>query len=472
MFFSNQKQTNWKFIAIVIIVASVAGSGVLGYLKYLEKEIITLNDFSKIEKPEREILVTKVLFTIPEEHGDIGRISNSIIFGPDNNRFTYVVGSTSPDFPEPVMGPNYVVSDGKIHEEYGWINPRSLVFSPNGKHLAYVAVSGNAVWPYKRDIPEGGIWNVVLDEEIIGQYDFASEFIFSPNGNDFAYVARKEGSSFIVLNGKRMTEYDMVRRPVFSSDGSQFAYIAEKNAKQFVVLNGEEKEKYSRVVDFQFSSDNTKYGYWGEEIGAHDEFFIVFNNQKTYSDKSPEFFQISPDGKEIVYRKIYSYWDEQGPTVVRNEKEYPGSFFCFSPDGSRFGRRVIKDGVNTIFVDDSEIGRYSEPTGCPVFSPDNKKFAYVGHEYKHDIRGRRLFINGIPQQKYDYIRVLQWSPNSQYLANIAIEGGKRYIVLAGKKEKEYSKYDYITNFRFDSGNKHVIYNAINGRDILMVVEEI
>jgi len=51
--FLTQGKTNWKFIAIVVILAILVSGGILGYLNYLKKEIISLSVFPEIKKPEK-----------------------------------------------------------------------------------------------------------------------------------------------------------------------------------------------------------------------------------------------------------------------------------------------------------------------------------------------------------------------------------------------------------------------------------
>jgi len=53
MSFLTQGKTNWKYILIILILAIIVGGGILGYLKYFEKEMISITQFPEIKRPEK-----------------------------------------------------------------------------------------------------------------------------------------------------------------------------------------------------------------------------------------------------------------------------------------------------------------------------------------------------------------------------------------------------------------------------------
>jgi hypothetical protein len=46
-------KTNWKYILIVLILAVIVGGGILGYLRYFEREIVSFTKFPEIKKSEK-----------------------------------------------------------------------------------------------------------------------------------------------------------------------------------------------------------------------------------------------------------------------------------------------------------------------------------------------------------------------------------------------------------------------------------
>ena len=52
--FLTKGKTNWKYILIVVILATIVGGGILGYLRYFKREISYLSKFLEIKKPEKK----------------------------------------------------------------------------------------------------------------------------------------------------------------------------------------------------------------------------------------------------------------------------------------------------------------------------------------------------------------------------------------------------------------------------------
>jgi hypothetical protein len=53
MSFLAQGKTNWKYILVVLILAAIVGGGILSYLRYFEREIVSISQFPEIKKPEK-----------------------------------------------------------------------------------------------------------------------------------------------------------------------------------------------------------------------------------------------------------------------------------------------------------------------------------------------------------------------------------------------------------------------------------
>jgi hypothetical protein len=51
--FLTKGKTNWKYILILLILAAIVSGGILGYSTYFNKEILSLEKFPEIKKPEK-----------------------------------------------------------------------------------------------------------------------------------------------------------------------------------------------------------------------------------------------------------------------------------------------------------------------------------------------------------------------------------------------------------------------------------
>jgi hypothetical protein len=89
-----------------------------------------------------------------------------------------------------------VVVDGKEGKEYDGIGVGTLTFSPDSKHIAYVAKRGDKVF-------------VVVDGKEGKEYDGILEgtLTFSPNSKHVAYVAGRGKKWFVVVDGVEGKEY-------------------------------------------------------------------------------------------------------------------------------------------------------------------------------------------------------------------------------------------------------------------------
>jgi hypothetical protein len=126
--------------------------------------------------------------------------------------------------------------EGKAYERIG----STIVFSPDSKHVAYIAQSA------------GKKFVVVMDGREEKPYDNIGNgsLLFSPDSTHLAYGAQSGDKRFVVLDGKELKRYVGVgsRTLIFSPDSKNFAYIAQTEKKQIVVVNGKEIDKYDAIV--------------------------------------------------------------------------------------------------------------------------------------------------------------------------------------------------------------------------------
>jgi len=84
----------------------------------------------------------------------------------------------------------------------------------------------------------GGKQFVVVDGLPGSEYDGIAEggLVFSPDGKRIAYGAKNGNKWFVVIDGKPGPEYDDIvqREPTFQPDGS-FAYLAERSGRLYRV---------------------------------------------------------------------------------------------------------------------------------------------------------------------------------------------------------------------------------------------
>jgi roadblock/LC7 domain-containing protein len=128
--------------------------------------------------------------------------------------------------------------DGQVGPEYDGIGGSSLLFSPDGKRVAYAARKGQKRF-------------VVVDGQVGAECDGIGEsnLLFSPDGKRVAYAARKGQKQCVVVDGQAGPEYDGIgeRTLLFSPDGKRVAYRAGKGQKQCVLVDGQAGPEYDGI---------------------------------------------------------------------------------------------------------------------------------------------------------------------------------------------------------------------------------
>lgn len=351
-----------------------------------------------------------------------------------------------------------------IPEKYREVKRETVVFSPDGRKVAYVV--GDAKQKEKMFI-------VVGDKEG-KKYDAVGNPVFSPDSQEIAYWAAdidwatQTGKAFIVIGGKEGKKYDSVIdiNPVFSPDSSKVAYIAEQEGKMFVVVGDKEGKKYDSVGGDPDSLENPVF---------------------------------SPDSSKVAFRTRVSYWYKGEVTHKREEfivvdgKEGKKYDFVgdpvFSPNSQKIAfwavpefNLVTQRGESFIVINGKEGKKYDDFLRNPVFSPDSSKVAYVVPQ--GELGGKSFVVVGNKEGKqYDSVLInpiIVFSPDSSKVAYVVttvefFDGGrnmrigKSFVVVDGKEGK---KYDIVGKPVFSPDSRYLAYGAKDDRELWWIVEEV
>jgi hypothetical protein len=145
-----------------------------------------------------------------------------------------------------------VLADGTPGRSYDAV--WNLVFSPDGRQVAYAAKRGTKVVP----IVGGDEW---------GEYDrFRPGIVFAPNGSRAACIVRLGDKWAVLVDGVVGGAYDRVHQPAFDPTGEHIAYLAERDGQRMLVVDGIEAGTY-----------NTDYPDPGELAlrGQHELSFVA-----------------------------------------------------------------------------------------------------------------------------------------------------------------------------------------------------
>lgn len=389
------------------------------------------------------------------------------------------------------------------------------------------------------------------------------DIVFSPDGRNVAYVARVKKARgelfdikyFVVVNKTEGRAYDEVSlSPIFSPDGKYLAYIAKEGKitkkgreKIFLVINNIVDKISEEILIFEgmplvlnpiFSPDSKKIAYLTAK--KRDQWIVVIRDidskthkeSKTY-DSRPRGLTFSPDSKQVAYKILKGNQE----FVVVGEKE--GKIYqvdplkigiatgadkiIFSPDTKQVAYSAKERDKEFIVVGEKEDKAYDK-VGVPVFSPGGKQIAYPAK------RGQEWFIivdgeeRKVKESNIYNIRSLAFSPNGQQIGYVVdkiepqvesfiIVGERKYksysvasiglmepffisgikgpffspdnktvayVVVSHKlkksfvviNEKEGKRYDYIDWPIFSPDSKYVAFGVRDGNELWWIVEEV
>lgn len=294
-----------------------------------------------------------------------------------------------------------------------------FALSSDGKRFAYTSFSGGN---------KGGRWVVVVDGRAGPEYDGLNlvsplegsivagpdDLIFSPDGKCLAYVVRKghrHSSSLAVVDGEAGAEYSEVLRPVFSPDSRRVAYAAKIGKKWSVVVDGQAGPAYDelRIAPYPlpFSPDSKHLAYAAKRSG---KWVVVVDGQEGAEYRDIGGVVFSADGKRVAYPVFDRGWSVMADGQVGPKFESilnPG----FSPDGSHVAYVAERRGVDKIWtlVVDGQAGAAYSSIGIWTFSPDGRHVAYPAL-----MSGVFSDTSGNPYRAGKWSVVLDGTPGAEY----------------------------------------------------------
>lgn len=354
----------------------------------------------------------------------------SLTFSRDGNHLAYIAGRD---------GREFVVCDGREGKPYDAIDQRP-VLSGDGRHLAYVAVRGEkkllvvdgvegneydsiSYFDF-RDFEDETTWQTQYERESALLRDFTFRdtnlgLFRGGHAEHIAYGASKGRKWVNVVDGVEGKEFDSVNAPAFSQNLARFGYAAKSGDKWLVVADGVEGKPYDEVSDQpHFTPDG---GHMSYVARRQDEWFAVTDGVEGQPCEGLLVFEWSPDGLPSLY------------SVKKGAEWY-----------------VVADGVE---------GKPYDRVQEAVLSPGRKRMAYIAR-----VGAKRLVVaGGVEGKPYDYIEYVTFSPDGRRLAYTARVWEYSCIVADGV---EGAVYDAVSAPDFSADGKHLIYVAFSSRNWL------
>ena len=284
--------------------------------------------------------------------------------------------------------------------------------SPDLRHVAVV-------------VKAGGKMAVLLDGAEQGRHDHVDRgnVVFSEDGKHLAYAAADRTRWFVVLDGVRQGReggYVDVRPHTLrlSRRGERCAFVAKLDLRSVVVIDAHDTEAFDEVAaqGIVISRDGLHMAYAGKSEGKQT---VVVDGRHTEVPLRCQPY-ISPGCDHVAY--VHGDAPERmfldgAPIDVFNT--WPRNQMTFSPDGRHWAfvatHQTNKKGGSVVVVD-GQVGEiYLKIDGQPRFSPDGRHVAYVAQPFD---RERVVVMDGVEGKSYanlsDYM--LFFSPDGKHFA--------------------------------------------------------
>jgi len=331
----------------------------------------------------------------------------------------------------------YFNSDQSMaYEEVG-----SFVFSPNGRHLAYVAVKGQDQFPTLDNIP-------------FRPYLYIIDLTFHPTAEaDLYYIAQAEKGKWQVwdhLGQPRSEVYPAIRLLTFSPDGQRMAYSYLKNRK-FQVFDGKNQgPTYDTIGDLQFTP-NSAHILYSAQKGKVVE--VLWDHVPLASAEGIAQLTAAPNGEFVAYIAR----EKEGQSVYLHNKKlgtYDKVEKLLIPRTAKPTVIYIVEyqGRHHIFINGApESGPYEHIT---AFSGRGESFAAIVRKDKDTVH---VVYNGQLGAPYTNIPFLVWDESGKNLAYPARRKGSWSGVVWNGKESDH--YEYPLHPTFSPDGKALLFFA-------------
>ncbi|UCG61046.1 MAG: PD40 domain-containing protein [Candidatus Zixiibacteriota bacterium] len=401
----------------------------------------------------------------------------------------------------------YVYVDGVKHGPYAGLAADSVVFSPDESSYAFITGRGRPHRSFKD-------FTVVIDGKESPRYKhmFTSLPQFSPDSRKAVYFAGDDKHWFSVVNGIEGPKFDKTGNgPVFSPDGSLMAYTGFMNDSVYVVVNDSIHGGFWEFQEMHFSPTSNDLVYCARKDTA-GTFQIYFNHQPVEGWHASQWPVFSPHGERLAFwasdslgqhavvdsfvsdahpyvlrlyfspggEHFYYTWSPElskdgimSVTYVVDGKEFPTMTGAlqrpsryWSPDDSRFAYAWdITDKEDAICIDGVVDSGYIL-LGDVVFSPDSKRWAYLGQ--KKGDEGVRLYLDGkVITREASIGANVVFSPDSRDVAYFVTSPDKKRYLVINDTEYEHFQNVFPTKVAF-SDDGSITYYALQDNTVYRV----
>lgn len=361
-------------------------------------------------------------------------------------------------------GQQRLVLGDEVQQPFRGIALEAIVFSRNGRHLAYAAQSD-----------EG--WHVVRDGSRGMAHDGVGAIVFSRDGRHLAYAARDANRWRVMRDGAAGPAVRGILQGTlqFSEDGTHLAYVAETADGVAAMLDHRAGRSYDGIAELSFLPGAAELAFVARR--SSHSMLVRASREGPPCDGIGD---LAITASRVAYAALQEpHWlavvdGVRGPPYERVEA------LVFSPDGRhlayvarRDGRaHVVRDGVESSAyrrVDPRTLG-FSR-RGQLLYAAEPLPLATTtgpgagatdGH--RRSPRGTasawHLFVDGVPGKAYDRIEPPRLAVRGPHWGTIARRDDRFFVVIDGR---ESIPYRAASDLVLSADGRRYAYLARRGR---------
>jgi len=306
----------------------------------------------------------------------------------------------------------------------------------------------------------------------------AMDIVFSPDGKQVAYKGAKGLKVYICVNKEKSPDYDGIGDPVKFGATGKVAYRATPDSNTWVVVFGGQTLPPLAVIGPPvISPDGSKVAYAGSRGrgGPRDPggWAVYVGGQKQGADFAAcDIPTFSADGSIVAYSVRVAKAGDANRAMhttqamciggkAGTEYDWVGTP-AFAPKGNKLCYQVRNTSICAMMVD-GKPGENFTAMFSPTWSPDGTKLAYTG---TNDARLQFVVIDGKKGEGYMQVGDPIWSSDSKHCAYKAKKGTDAFIVVDGKPLEPYPN---VENPAFSPDGTQIAYGAMSGSKMMMVM---
>jgi hypothetical protein len=259
---------------------------------------------------------------------------------------------------------------------------KAFAVSEDGSNVALVRKQGTSC--------------VVYLNGVVVTRGFDEVTALSLRGNHLSFRGARQGKQFLIVDGKTNGPFDMVEGAMWATDAPVYAAEARLGKDFCMIVNGHQLAGFWQYCSLpRLSSDGRHCGFVGQKGGRY---YVVIDGQESEPYESVTGIWFSAGDFHYAYEARIGAREIKGVFVDGKRVSAPseGAYSPrFSPSGSRFGYKVMKEQRESLVCDGRVVCADASMIYPQIWSRNSKHWMAVIERQENGKKVKRLCADGV-----------------------------------------------------------------------------